>query len=63
MVTSPGQWFKLAQMDGGIYLKDIRLISMDDFFPPPSGSEANLFFRHIFIIIFKKGAENPFVLI
>lgn len=57
-------WFMLAQMDGSIYLKDSGLQFITDFHREDlflsSSSEANLFFRHIFIIIFKEGTEKPF---
>lgn len=63
--TVTSWWFTLAQMDGSIYLKDSGLQFISDFYRDldlflSSSSEANLFFRHIFIIIFKEGTEKPF---
>lgn len=58
-------WFTLAQMDGSIYLNDSGLQFIRDFYRDnlflSSSSEANLFFRHIFIIIFKEGTKNLFI--
>lgn len=62
--VSYSRQFKVAQTDNSISLKESGLQFIRDFYRndsfPSSSSEASLFFRLIFIIIFTEGTEKPF---